>query len=145
MQFKIEILKGLNAIHFGMHPEEISKMLGVPDETEEVDSMYDGTLDSMIWHYHEQELSLFFDASGLEPELITIETGNSEAEINGEKIFLFNQKQAVSLIESLGYSEPEQEDETWGEHRISFDDAQIDLYFDVNQLVLVSWSAYKNI
>ena len=144
MEVKIEILKGLNAIRFGMHPEEISKIMGAADETEEVDSMYDGTLDSIIWHYNEFDMSFFFDASGLEPELITIETGNPEAEINGEKIFSFGQKQAIAYIESLGFTEMEQEDETWGEHRITFDDAQLDFYFNVNEMTLVSWSAYKN-
>lgn len=144
MEVKIEILKGLNAIRFGMHPEEISKIMGTADETEEVDSMYDGTLDSIIWHYNEFDMSFFFDASGLEPELITIETGNPEAEINGEKIFTFDQKQAIAFLESLGFTEMEQEDETWGEHRITFDDAQLDFYFNVNEMTLVSWSAYKN-
>jgi hypothetical protein len=144
MKPKIEILKGMNPISFGMHPEQISKIMGAPDETEEVDSMYDGTLDSIIWHYLELDLSFFFDASGLEPELITIETGSPEAELDGEKIYKLDQKQTISLIERLGYSELEQEDETWGEHRITFDDAQIDFYFNVNEMTLVSWSAYKN-
>lgn len=144
MQLNIEILKGLNSINFGMSPEDVSKILGTPNETEEVDSMYDGTLDNIIWHYDEPGLSFFFDASGLEPVLVTIETGNKDSTLNGTSVFQLGQKQIIELIQELGYNEMEQEDETWGEHRITFDDAQLDFYFNVNELVLVSWSAYKH-
>lgn len=144
MEVKIEILKGLNSINFGMSPEEVTKILGAPDETEEVDSMYDGTLDNIIWHYIEKDISLFFDASGLEPVLVTIETANHDTTLNGIAIFELAQKQIIEMIQAMGYNEMEQEDETWGEHRITFDDAQLDFYFNVNEMTLVSWSAYKN-
>ncbi len=52
------------------------------------------------------------------------------------------QEEIIGLMHEKGYIDMEDDEETWGELRVSFDDAQIDFYFLDNQLTLVSWSCY---
>jgi hypothetical protein len=46
------------------------------------------------------------------------------------------------MMKDNGYKDMDEDDETWGEHRVTFEDAQIDFYFDDQELTLVSWGSY---
>ena len=138
---EIKIREGLTSVPFKCDPLAVKGFFGEPDETDEIDSMCDGSLDTIIWNYSDPELSFCFDAASGEPKLITIETSNPEATLFGISIFDLDPAEVISLMNSRGFTEIDREDETWGEHRITFEDTHIDFYFENNELNLVSWSS----
>lgn len=142
MKLEIKIVEGLNSLPFGCTTEEVRKTFGEPDGTEELDNPSDGSVESIVWNYDQLGLNFFFDASGMEPLLITIESENIDTEIFGSKIFQLTPQDIINLVTSNGYSEIEEDDETWGEHRVTFEEAQLDFYFADGDLTLVSWSSY---
>jgi hypothetical protein len=142
MKLEIIVREGLSILPFRCSTEPVRVIFGEPDSTEELDNQCDGSLESIVWNYDDLGLNFFFDATGTESVLCTIESDNSDTEFNGRKIFSLTQPEIISLMKSSGYEEYEEEDETWGEHRITFDDAQIDFYFIDEELTLVSWSSF---
>ena len=141
MKLEIKIKKGLSELPFMCTTESVRKLLGDPDDTEELDNQSDGSLESIVWNYVNTGLNFFFDSTGPEPILSTIESDNLETELSGKKVFQLTHAGIVALMKAEGFAEFEEEDETWGEHRVTFDDAQIDFYYDEQELTLVSWSS----
>jgi hypothetical protein len=72
--------------------------------------------------------------------LSTIESDNLETVLFNARIFNITRDNLISLMTENGYKDLEEDDETWGEHRVTFEDAQIDFYFADQELTLVSWS-----
>ncbi len=144
MNLEIKIKKGLSALPFNCSTEPVRTLYGEPEETEELDNQCDGSVESIVWNYPEQGLIFFFDTANAEPNLCTIESDNIETELLGKKIFQLNQSDIIALMKGNGFAEMEEEDETWGEHRVTFEDAQIDFYFSDGELNLVSWSSYSS-
>jgi hypothetical protein len=142
MKLEIKLKKGLSELLFKCSTEAVRALCGDPDETEELDNQSDGSLESIVWYYLNTGLNFFFDATGTEPILSTIESDNLETELSGKKVFQLNQAGIISLMKAEGYEEFEEEDETWGEHRLTFEDAQVDFYFTEGELTLVSWSSF---
>ncbi len=143
MDLQIILKKGLGEIYFGCTPELVRTLLGDPEDVEELESAIDGTVESIVWSYPDAGLNFFFDAANGEPSLSTIESDNLETVIFNSKVFTVNRDNIIALMKENGYSGLEEDDETWGEHRVTFDDAQIDFYFNDQQITLVSWSCYK--
>ncbi|NVO20731.1 MAG: hypothetical protein HXX13_13600 [Bacteroidetes bacterium] len=142
MKLEIKIKKGLDELLFGSTPEAVRATFGEPDETEELDNQSDGSLESIVWNYVNTGLNFFFDCTGAEPMLTTIESDNLETVLAGQKIFQLSPSDLLAFMKNLGFDEFEEEDETWGEHRITFDEAQIDFYFSEGELNMVSWSHF---
>lgn len=142
MKIEIILREGLAGLPFRCNTEPVRAMFGEPGETEELDNQCDGSLESIVWNYEEIGLNFFFDATAIEPQLCTIESDNIETELLGRKVFQLNKNDIITCMASAGYTEYEEEDETWGEHRLTYDDAQIDFYFADGDLTLVSWSCY---
>jgi hypothetical protein len=142
MKLSIKIKEGLNDLPFHCSPEKVREVFSSPFESEELDNPVDGSLESLVWNYEEPSVNFFFDTTGMEPSLMTIESEDIETELFGKKIFQLNLADILLLMKNNGYGEFEEEDETWGEHRITFDDAQLDFYFEQDELSLVSWSTY---
>ena len=138
----IKIQEGLSGLTFRCTAETVRAVYGEPDEMEELDNPCDGSLDSIVWSYERHGLNFFFDATEMEPILCTIESDSAETSLFGKKIFRLRQAEIKQLMVTNGYQEPEEDDETWGEHRMTFDDAQVDFYFAGGDLTLVSWSCY---
>ncbi len=130
-------------IHFGCSPEVVRAEFGEPEEVEELENAIDGVVESIVWNYPDAGLNFFFDAANGEPSMSTIETDNLETVVFNSKVFNITRDKIITLMKENGYTELDEDDETWGEHRITFDDAQIDFYFNDQQLTLVSWSCYK--
>jgi len=141
MDLQIILKKGLGEIQFGCTPEIVRAQLGEPDEVEELESAIDGDVESIVWNYPDSGLNFFFDAANGEPTLSTIESDNLETVLFNSLIFNITRDQIISLMKENSYSEIDEEDETWGEHRVTFEDAQIDFYFTDEELTLVSWSS----
>jgi hypothetical protein len=142
MSIQIILKKGMGDIHFGCTPEVVRALLGDPDEVEELESAVDGVVESIVWNYPDSGLNFFFEAANGEPALSTIESDNLDTVVFNAKIFNLTKDSIIDLMKENGYSDIDEDDETWGEHRVTFDDAQIDFYFDDQELTLVSWSCY---
>ena len=140
MDIQIALKKGLGDIHFGCTPEVVRAILGEPEEAEELDNVIDGTVESIVWNFPEEGLNFFFDAANGEPVLSTIESDNLETIMFNFKIFNISRDKLVDMMTENGYKDIDEDEETWGEHRITFEDAQIDFYFNDQELSLVSWS-----
>ncbi len=57
----------------------------------------------------------------------------------GHKIFELNEKQIIDLFKSKGISDFETELHEWGEKRLSFDEANIDFYFEKSKLCSINY------
>ncbi len=141
MDLQIILKKGLGEIFFGCTPEVVRAQYGEPEDVEELESAIDGDVESIVWNYPDSGLNFFFDAAYGEPVLSTIESDNLETVLFNSLIFNITREQIISLMKENSYSEIDEEDETWGEHRVTFEDAQIDFYFTDEELTLVSWSS----
>jgi hypothetical protein len=144
MKIQIKLKSGINDIVFGCTPEVIRAAFGEPEEVEELESPVDGDVESIVWNYPQLGLNFFFDAANGEPVLSTVESDNLDTELFGNKVFKLDNQAITSLMQESGFNEVEEEDEIWGEHRLTFDDAQADFYFTDAQLSLISWSAFSS-
>lgn len=140
MDIQIVLKKGLGDIHFGCTPEVIRTLLGDPEDVEELENAIDGTVESIVWNYPEEGLNFFFETAYGEPALSTIESDNLEAVLFNSRIFNITRDSLIALMMENGYKDIDEDDETWGEHRVTFEDAQIDFYYADQELTLVSWS-----
>jgi len=140
MNLQILLKKGMGEIYFGCTPEIVREIIGEPEDVEELESAIDGVVESIVWNYPEYGLNFFFDASNGEPTLSTIESDNLETVVFNAKIFNLTRDRIIAMMKENGYKELDEDDETWGEHRVTFDDAQIDFYFAGQELTMVSWS-----
>ena len=140
MDIQIVLKKGLGNIHFGCTPEVVRAKYGEPEDVEELENALDGNVESIVWNYPDSGLNFFFDAANGEPALSTIESDNLNTVIFNARIFNITKDNIISLLKENGYNDVDEDDETWGEHRVTFEDAQIDFYFADQELTLVSWS-----
>ena len=140
MDIHIILKKGLGDIHFGCTPEVVRSVFGEPEEVEELENALDGNVESIVWNYPDSGLNFFFDAGNGEPVLSTIESDNLETVLFNARIFNITRDNLIALMTENGYKDIDEDDETWGEHRLTFEDAQIDFYFADQELTLVSWS-----
>lgn len=140
MDLQILLKKGMGDINFGCTPELIRSIYGEPDEVEELESAMDGDVESIVWNYPDAGLNFFFDAANGEPTLSTIESDNLETVLFNARVFNVSRDAILSMMKENGFKDIDEDDETWGEHRITYEDAQIDFYFADQELTLVSWS-----
>ncbi len=141
MDIQIMLKKGMGDIHFGCSPEFVRNLFGEPEGIEELENAVDGNVESIVMNYPDSGLNFFFDADNGEPTLNTIESDNLETILFNTRVFAIGMDNIVTLMNENGYTDIDEEVETWGEQRITFDDAQIDFYFDGQKLTLVSWSS----
>lgn len=135
--YLIEPLKGFGEIPFGMSLDDAVKVLGMPDFYEELSDMEETGNRSIYYEYDALETNIYFE--GITKSVAAcFETENPKSVLYGTKVFDLNRKQVVELMRENGFSELEEEDED-GEHRISFEDAMIDFFFDGETMTAVSW------
>jgi hypothetical protein len=140
MDIQIVLKKGVDDIRFGCTPEVIRAVFGEPEDVEELENAIDGNVESVVWNYPDSGLNFFFDAANGEPTLSTIESDNLETVLFNARIFNITKENIIAIMTENGYKDLDEDDETWGEHRVTFDDAQVDFYFADQELTLVSWS-----
>ena len=135
--YLIEPLKGFGEIPFGMSLDDAVKALGMPDFYEELSDMEETENRSIYYEYGALETNIYFE--GITKSVAAcFETENPKSVLYGTKVFDLNRKQVIELMRENGFSELEEEDED-GEHRISFEDAMIDFFFDGETMTAVSW------
>ena len=135
--YVIEPMKGFGEIPFGMTLDDAVKVLGMPDFYEELSDMEETGNRSVYYEYESLMTNIYFE--GITKSVVAcFETENPKSELYGTKVFDLNRKQVIELMRENGFSELEEEDED-GEHRVSFEDALIDFFFDGEEMTAVSW------
>ncbi len=135
MDLEIKIHQGFGDIKFDMPVEEVVSILGQADEVENIDNVADET--TTVLHYNELDLTLFFE--GENPVLSCIDLSNEDSTLLGVEIFDLGEKDLCQLMIKNQYFEQDIENEDWGERRISFNEGNIDFYFEDDELLSVSY------
>ncbi|MEI6697026.1 MAG: hypothetical protein WCO13_13285 [Bacteroidota bacterium] len=139
--FEIKLKKGLGEVNFGSSPEDVFKILGEPQEVENLEM--DDDNETTITHYLDKELALFF-INSQKPCLECIESSNRDTILYDKKVFLLSECEIINLMKENAYDNYELETEVWGERRLTFEDAMIDFYFDDKHLSVISWGVLIN-
>lgn len=135
--FVIEPLKGFGEIPFGMSLDAAVKVLGSPNFYEELSDMEETGNRSIYYEYDDIATNIYFE--GITKSVAAcFETENEDAVLYGTKVMDLTRAEVIELMRENGFKELEEEDED-GEHRISFEDAMIDFFFDGDQMTAVSW------
>ena len=135
--FVIEPLKGFGDIPFGMALDDAVKKLGNPNFYEELSDMEETGNRSIYYEYEEIDTNIYFE--GITRSVVAcFETENEEAILYGTKVFELSRAEVIVLMQDNGFKQLEEEDED-GEHRVSFEDAMIDFFFDGDKMTAVSW------
>ncbi len=127
---------GISTLLFDTSMQEAEKVFGKADEVVKLDEIED--FQSTVWHYWEQGFSLFFDEQNKQA-FCCVEIDNTLTEMWEKKIFDLNEKQIIELFKSKGINRHETEMQQWGEKRLSFDDVNIDFYFERNKLISINY------
>ena len=135
--FVIEPLKGFGEIPFGMALDDAVKKLGNPNFYEELSDMEETGNRSIFYEYDDWDTNIYFE--GITKSVVAcFETENEDAVLYGTKVFELSRAEVIVLMQDNGFKELEEEDED-GEHRVSFEDAMIDFFFDGDKMTAVSW------
>lgn len=134
---EIKPKEGINDLLFGKTRAEAQVLFGKPDETEKIESGV-AEYKTEVWHYWSKGFSLFFDEN-VEYKFTCAEIDNRNATIWEMPVFLLSEKEIIDLFLSKGYRDMDSEVHEWGEKRVSFDDALVDLYFENNRLISVNY------
>ena len=127
---------GLSDVVFGCGMKDVEAQLGKPEESELLDDVEESK--STVWHYWKYGFSVFFDEQNHQL-FCCIEIDNEDAVLWGEKIFTMNETQIINLFKSKNITQYETELHEWGEKRLSFDDANIDFYFEKDELSSINY------
>jgi len=133
--------KGFGEIQFGDTSEKVIKILGQPEDVENIEDV-DG-YNTVVLYYYEQGITIFFE--GKEKSVVAcIETENPDSMMFGKTIFDMTEQDIIALMTEKGYEVAEMELETSGERRVSYDDAMIDFFFLEGDLIVVNWGVLVN-
>ena len=127
---------GLSDLRFGATMVEAQKYFGKPESVENIDEIEE--YKSIVWHYLKHGFSLFFDDS-LHNTFSCVELDEESSLLWDTHIFKMSEKEIIKLFKEKGFKEMETEEHEWGERRVSFDDAILDLYFEKDKLVSVNY------
>ena len=133
MDYTINIKKGIGELLFDMSVEDVKHLLGEPTEIEIIDNGMDE--ETLVLHYDELGLTLFFEG---EPRLLNcIDTDNEETVLFGQKVYEMQEKEVAHLMVTNNYFAEDIETESWGERRVSFSEANVDFFFEDDELVSI--------
>ena len=133
MNYTINIKKGIGELLFGMSVDDVKHLLGEPTEIENIDNGMDE--ETLVLHYDELGLTLFFEG---EPRLLNcIDTDNEETILFGQKVYDMQEKEVAQLMVANNYFAEDIETESWGEGRVSFSEANVDFFFEDDELVSI--------
>lgn len=137
MNHAINIKAGVGDLRFAMPVEEVTALLGKPDEVENIDNAADEP--TTVLRYNELGFILFFE--GENPMLACIDVENEDCTLFGDEVFDMDERQIVELMVKNGYAEQDVDEEDWGERRISFPEGNIDFFLDEGELVSIVMGA----
>jgi len=133
---EIKIRQGYGSLHFGSSIDFAVNVLGTPDHIEELEGLGDDV--SMAYMYDDNHLVAFFE--GIDSKVLTIlETRDPDSILFGRQVFKMDEIEIHQMMKEKGFQELETEMLTWGGKRISFEDANVDFYFEDDKLASVNW------
>jgi hypothetical protein len=133
---EIKPLMGFSTLLFGASMADAEKVFGKTEEVQLIDHIEESQ--TIVWHYWENGFTLFFCEKN--NQLFNcVEIDNSEAQLWGQKIFALKEKQIIEFFKNKGITQFETEQHDWGERRLSFDEVNIDFYFEKNKLVSLNY------
>lgn len=133
MNKEIEIKQGYGSVLFDMPIEEVVAILGEADEVEAIQNATDET--TTVLRYGDN-LTLFFE--GDNPTLSCIDVTDESATLWGKEVFDLGEQKIVELMIDNKYFEQDVDNEEWGERRVTFNEGNIDFYFEDNELMSIS-------
>ena len=133
MDLTIKIKEGIGNLVFGMPVEDVVKLMVTADEVENIDNAADES--TTVLRYNEDGLTLFCE--GENPTLACIDIANEDSTLFGEKVFDMNEREVVALMVKNDLTEQDVDEEDWGERRVTFNEGNIDFYFDNGELVSI--------
>lgn len=135
--FSIEPLKGYGDLAFEMTLDEVVEIIGKPDKQEEIEPVEDGD-DShiVVLDYYNLDLSLYFEGNSVS-RLYNFYTVNEKTTLYGAKIFDLNKDELIELMAKNGHKN--YVEDTDDGDCVTFEDVNIDFYFDENELAEVFW------
>lgn len=138
---EIKPKEGFGEIKFGKNSDQITNILGEPEEVEIIED--DDDFNTTILNYWEAGLSAFFE--GVDNAVLScLETDIPDATLYGKRVFDLDEEQIITLMEEHGFEVAETEEDDDGERRISYDDALIDFFFHEGELIAVNWGVLVN-
>ena len=130
---------GLGDILFGEIPGNLTKIMGQPETAEDVRT--DDDLKTTILSLPEKGITVFLEGL-IEPIVSNFDVDNKAATLFGVNIFEKTEAEAKALMEANGYTNFEEDEEEWGERRLSCEDALMDFYFIDGKLQAINFGVY---
>lgn len=123
--------KGLADLPFGATRDEVSAVLGDPEEVDQIDL---GDEESIAWHYWDLGISLNFDESE-SYQLCTIEVASPEVTLFGKQLIGLKRDEAVAFLntQNIGASKPETS------RGVMYEDVELYLWFNGGELAEIQW------
>jgi len=101
---------GLGTLKFGMTRDEVKKLVGKPDEVENLPGFEEEVNDELeSWHYDEHEFSLVFDAD-YDWRLVSIAVSDPYFTFHGKNIIGMEKQETLDLLSNLGIEISNEED-----------------------------------
>ena len=132
MNLDIKIRQGIGDIRFDMPIEEVVAIMGPADEVEGIDNAADEP--TTVLRYTDS-MTLFFE--GENPTLTCIDLTDEEATLLGSEVFDLGEREVVKLMVDNQYYEQDVDNEEWGERRITFNEGNIDFFFEDDELMSI--------
>jgi hypothetical protein len=139
MNLEIKPKIGLGDILFGEIPENLTKMMGKPETAEDIRT--DDDLKTTILSFPEKGITVFLEGL-IEPIVSNFDVDNKEASLFGQKVFEKSEAEIKQLLMDNGYQIFEDDEEEWGERRLSCEDALMDFYFVDGALQAINFGVY---
>jgi len=124
---------GIGDLKFGMTKNEVTVLLGKPDEIENIPGFEEEEVNEELvsWHYDELEISLVFDAH-YDWRLVSISGSDEHFTLHGKSIIGLDQDEFEKMLEDLGIEVTNVED-------LSDDDNPNFLLLESEDLGLLVW------
>ncbi|MBK9255932.1 MAG: hypothetical protein IPM42_10625 [Saprospiraceae bacterium] len=101
---------GLGDLKFGLTRDEVTAMIGKPDDVENLPGFDEEVNDQLeSWHYDEHEFSLVFDAD-YDWRLVSIAVSDPYFQLDGHNIVGMNRETLQMVLDNLGIEVSNEED-----------------------------------
>lgn len=139
----ILIGQGLGPIKFGMTRDQLTHLIGEPDEVEEnVDIDEDLDEQAEAWHYDDLEASFSFDIED-DWRLGMIAISHEDATLSGRKLIGMGRQELLEMLQDMGFEdlvfEDWSDDEDPDRQLVQSDAAAINFWLEDGELCEVQW------
>lgn len=139
----IQAGQGLGSIKFGITRDELTKIIGEPDEVDNFSHSDDEDDETEAWHYDMLELSASFDQ--LEDwRLVTLSVSSPKYQFKGKNLIGMERKELIEVLQELGLNDLEYEDWSSAEspdHKlIASEETGMNFWLDEGVLSEIQWT-----